>query len=135
MNKIILIGNLGRDPEMSYTPSGTAVTKFSLAVSKRVPKSQAGDRPQDNTDWFNIVAWSNLAETCNTYLRKGQKVYVEGRLSIRKYTNKDNVQQTSVDVIINEMEMLTPKNAQPQSGSGDNFLNDDGLSDLDDHPF
>jgi len=135
MNKIILIGNLGRDPEMSYTPSGTPVTKFSLAVSKRVAKSQAGDKPQDNTDWFNIVAWNNLAETCNTYLRKGQKVYVEGRLSIRKYTNKDNIQQTAVDVIINEMEMLTPKNAQPQSGSGDNFLNDDGLSDLDDHPF
>ncbi len=134
MNKIILIGNLGRDPEMSYTPSGTAVTKFSLAVSKRVAKSQTGEK-QDDTDWFNIVAWSKLAETCNQYLRKGQKIYVEGRLSVRKYNDRENVQRTAIDVIINEMEMLTPKGAQQQqSGSGDNFLNDD-LGDLDDHPF
>ena len=136
MNKIILIGNLGRDPEMSYTPSGTAVTKFSLAVSKRAPKSQTGEKPQDDTDWFNIVAWNQLAEVCNNYLRKGAKVYVEGRLSLRKYTDRENVQRTSVEVIINEMEMLTPKNTGTQQpGSGDNFLSDEGLGELGDHPF
>jgi single-strand DNA-binding protein len=129
MNKIILIGNLGRDPEMSYTPTGTAVTKFSLAVSKRVAKGKQQDGEPD-TDWFNIVAWSALAETCNTYLRKGQKVCVEGRLSIRKYQNKDNVQQTAVDVIISEMEMLSPKNGQQGQPAEDN-----SLGDLEDHPF
>lgn len=135
MNKIILIGNLGRDPEMSYTNNGTAVTKFSLAVSKRFAQSSTGERPQDDTDWFNITAFNKLAETCNTYLRKGNKVYVEGRLSVRKYNDREGIQRTSVDVTINEMEMLTPKSAQ-QSGSGGNFLNDDdGLGDLNEHPF
>jgi single-strand DNA-binding protein len=135
MNKIILIGNLGRDPEMAYSPSGTAVTKFSLAVSKRLPQSPTGERSQDDTDWFNITAFNKLAETCNNYLRKGQKVYVEGRLSVRKYNDREGVQRTSLDVVINEMEMLTPKNAQ-QSSSGGNFLSDDGgLGDLEEHPF
>lgn len=135
MNKIILIGNLGRDPEMSYTEKGTAVTKFSLAVSKRASRSQTGERPQDDTDWFNVTAFNQLAEICNNYLRKGQKVYVEGRLSIRKYTDRENIQRTAVDVTISDMEMLTPKSAQ-QSGSGGNFLSDDGgLGDLEDHPF
>src|SRR5450631_3980943 len=137
MNKIMLIGNLGRDPEMSYTPSGTALTKFSLAVSKRGSKSQqTSDKPQDDTDWFNIVAWDKLAEICNNYLRKGNKVYIEGRLNIRKYTDRDNVQRTAVDVVVSDMEMLTPKSAQQSGTSNDNFLGDDGgLGDLDDHPF
>ena len=135
LNKIMLIGNLGRDPEMSYTSSGIAVTKFSVAV-KRVSKSPTGER-QDETDWFNIVAFRNLAETCNNYLRKGHKVYVEGRLTQRKYTDRNNVERTAVEVIINDMEMLTPK-SQSQAGgsSSDNFLgDDDALGDLDDHPF
>jgi len=136
MNKIMLIGNLGRDPEMSYTPSGIAVTKFSLAVN-RVSKSPTGER-QEETEWFNIIAWRQLAETCNNYLRKGNKVFVEGRLSQRKYTDRNNVERTAVEVTINDMEMLTPKGqsqASPSSGS-DNFLgDDDSLGDLDDHPF
>ncbi len=133
MNKIILIGNLGRDPEMNYTPSGTAVTKFSLAVN-RTFKGQNGER-QTETEWFNIVAWNQLAETCSKYLQKGHKVYVEGRLSQRKYTDRNNVERTAIDVVINEMEMLTPRDRQQSSGS-DNFLGqDDALGDLDDHPF
>jgi len=133
MNKIILIGNLGRDPEMNYTQSGTAVTKFSLAVN-RISKSQSGER-QTETDWFNIIAWNQLAETCSKYLQKGHKVYVEGRLTQRKYTDRNNVERTAVEVIINEMEMLTPKDRQP-SPSSDNFIGqDDALGDLDDHPF
>jgi len=130
MNKIILIGNLGRDPEMSYTQNGTAVTKFSLAVTRRYGKSASGER---ETDWFNIVAWNQLAETCNNYLKKGQKVYVEGRLEQRKYTDKEGAPRTAIDVIINEMEMLTPKNQQPGS-AGPDYGGDD-LGELDDHPF
>src|SRR5579885_1948315 len=101
MNKMLLIGNLGRDPDMSYTPDGIAVTKFSLAVN-RITRSSAGER-QTETDWFSIVAWRQLAETCNTYLKKGQKVYVEGRLSQRKYTDKNGVERTAVEVTISDM--------------------------------
>jgi len=136
MNKIMLIGNLGRDPEMSYTPNGVAITKFSLAV-RRVGNTPTGER-QEDTDWFNIVAFRNIAETCNNYLRKGNKVYVEGRLTQRKYTDRNNVERTAIDVIINDMEMLTPKSqsqSQGGSSSSDNYLEDDSLGDLDDHPF
>jgi len=137
MNKIMLIGNLGRDPEMSYTSSGIAVTKFSMAVN-RVSKSSTGER-QDETEWFNIIAWRQLAETCNNFLRKGQKVFVEGRLTQRKYTDRNNVERTAVEVVINDMEMLTPKSQSQNQGSASNsdtFLdNDDSLGDLDDHPF
>ena len=136
MNKIMLIGNLGKDPEMNYTPSGVAVTKFSLAVN-RVTKSSTGER-QEETDWFNIVAWRQLAETCNTYLHKGSKVFIEGRLTQRKYTDKNGIDRWMVEVIINDMEMLTPKSAQ--GGSSDSFLagntdDTDPLGDLEDHPF
>jgi single-strand DNA-binding protein len=112
VNKIILIGNLGRDPEMNVTADGTPFTKFTLAVNRRT-KSSSGER---ETDWFNIVAWRQLAETCNTYLHKGSKVYIEGRLVQRKYTDKNGVERSTVDVIANDMEMLTPKG---QSSSGD----------------
>ncbi|MBV9705956.1 MAG: single-stranded DNA-binding protein, partial [Chloroflexi bacterium] len=78
MIKVILIGHLGQDPEMSYTPSGVAVTKFSLAIN-RITKSASGEK-QKETDWYNIVAWRQQAEVCNSYLRKGSKVYIEGRL-------------------------------------------------------
>ncbi len=112
LNKIMLIGNLGRDPEMNVTVDGTPITKFSLAVSRRT-KTNTGERHEE-TDWFYIVAWGQLAETCNTYLHKGSKVYIEGRLSQRKYTDKNGVERTSVDVIANNMEILTPKS--PQAG-------------------
>jgi len=134
MNKIMLIGNLGKDPEMNYTPSGVAVTKFSLAVN-RVTKSSTGEK-QEETEWFNIIAWRQLAETCNTYLHKGMKVYVEGRLTQRKYADRDGNPRVAIEVIVNDMEMLTPKSQQ--SAPTDQFLGeqDDGdLGDLEDHPF
>lgn len=103
MNKILLIGNLGRDPEANYTPSGTAVTRFTLAVTTRKTKGET------DTDWFTIVAWDKLAEICNTYLTKGQKVFIEGRLQMRKYTDKTGVERTAIEVIASGMEMLSPK--------------------------
>ena len=133
MNKIMLIGNLGKDPEMNYTPSGVAVTKFTLAVN-RVTKSQSGER-QEETEWFNIVAWRNLAETCNTYLKKGSKAFIEGRLTQRKYTDRNGVERTAIEVIANEMEMLTPRDRQSSGSSADTFAGDDALGDLDEHPF
>src|SRR5439155_24274018 len=107
MNKIMLIGNLGRDPEMNYTPSGVAVTKFSLAVN-RITKSSTGEKEKE-TEWFNIVAWQKLAEICNQYLHKGDKVYIEGRVQQRKYTDRNGVERNAFDVIANDMEMLTTK--------------------------
>lgn len=118
---------------MTYTDKGVPITKFTLAVTRRFGKSASGER---ETDWFNITAWNQLAETCSKYLQKGQKVYVEGRLEPRKYTDKTGVERTVLDVIINEMEMLTPKSQQQQSGGAGNFGSpDDSLGDLDDHPF
>jgi len=107
LNKIMLIGNLGRDPELSYTPEGVAVCKFSLAVN-RTYKTSSGER-REETEWFNIVAWRGLAETCNTYLRKGAKAYVEGRVQQRKYTDKNGVERVALEVVAGEMEMLDPK--------------------------
>jgi single-strand DNA-binding protein len=133
MNKIMLIGNLGRDPEMNYTPNGTAIAKFSLAVN-RVTKSATGER-QEETEWFYIVAWQQLAERCSTYLKKGQKVFIEGRLSTRKYTDRNGVERTAVEVIANDMEFLTPKDRQGSASSSDILSGDDGLGDLEDHPF
>jgi single-strand DNA-binding protein len=110
LNKILLIGNLGRDPEMSYTPSGSAVTKFSVAVSRRWTEKASGERKEE-TQWFNVVAWEKLAETCNQYLRKGAKVYLEGRMMSRKYTDKDHIERTVWEVVLNDMQMLEPKEA------------------------
>ncbi len=105
LNKIMLIGNLGRDPELNVTSEGTPVTKFSLAVSR---KTSTGEK---ETEWFNIVAWRQLAEICERYLHKGSKVYIEGRLTQRKYTDREGVQRTAVDVIANDMQMLDSKPA------------------------
>ena len=129
LNKIMLIGNLGKDPDMSYTPQGTPITKFTLAVNRRSKDRDTGERREETT-WFNIVAWNQLAETINTYLHKGSKVYIEGRMTSRKYTDKDGVERTAWEVTANEMEMLDPKGA---SQGGD--LGGSGGSTPDDIPF
>ena len=107
LNKIMLIGNLGRDPELNVTSDGTPVTKFSLAVNRRY---KGGDGEQkEETEWFNIVAWRQLAEICERYLHKGSKVYIEGRLTQRKYTDREGVQRIAVEVIASDMKMLDKK--------------------------
>ena len=116
LNKIMLIGNLGRDPELQVTSDGTPFTRFSLAVSRNY-KTSSGEK-REETEWFNIVAWRQLAETCESYLHKGSKVYIEGRLTQRKYTDKEGIQRTSVEVIANDMKMLDSKSA---SGGADSF--------------
>jgi single-strand DNA-binding protein len=115
LNKIMLIGRLGKDPELNVTTEGTPVTKFTLAVNRNT-KTSTGERKEE-TEWFNIVAWRQLAETCERYLHKGSKVYIEGRLTQRKYTDREGVQRISVDVIANEMEMLDSKPASSSSES------------------
>jgi single-strand DNA-binding protein len=115
LNKIMLIGNLGKDPDFNITPDGTPVAKFSLAVN-RYAKSSSGERKEE-TEWFNIVAWRQLAEICEKYLHKGSKVYIEGRITQRKYTDKEGVQRIAVDVIASEMEMLDSKATSGGSGN------------------
>ena len=101
---IIIAGNVGKDPEMRYTPSGRPVTTFTVAVS-RSWNSADGERHSE-TEWFNIVAWGNLAEICKQYLTKGQQVYIEGRLQTRRWDDKEGQKHTSVEIVANEMMML-----------------------------
>lgn len=117
MNKLTIIGNLGRDPEMRFTPSGQAVTKFSVA-STRQYKNQAGEQVKETT-WFSVEAWGKLAEICNQYLKKGSKVYVEGRLKPDKstgsphiYEKKDGTSGTSYEVAAISVEFLSSVDAQ-----------------------
>lgn len=120
LNKVQIIGNLGADPEMRYTPSGSAVTNFRVAVSRN--RRGADGNMVDETEWFRCVAWDSagykLAEICNEYLRKGHKVYVEGRLQSRKYTNKDGVEMTSMEIVVNDMVMLTGRDESGEMGQG-----------------
>ena len=117
LNKIMLIGNVGKDPELQVTSEGTLFTRFSLAVNRSY-KSSSGEKVEE-TEWFNIVAWRQLAEICERYLHKGSKVYIEGRLTQRKYTDKEGIQRTTVDVIATDMEMLSPKPASSNMEEGE----------------
>jgi single-strand DNA-binding protein len=124
LNKILLIGNLGKDPELNVTAEGTPVTKFSLAVNRSY-KTNSGEKKEE-TEWFNIVAWRQLAEICERYLHKGSKVYIEGRLTQRKYTDREGVQRTAVEVIASDMQMLSPKQTGATSlTESDPFLPDE----------
>ena len=115
MNKIIVIGYLGRDPEMRYTPSGQAVTSFSVASSRRYRTSDGEQR--DETEWFNVSAFGRLSEICNQYLTRGQQVYVEGRLRGRSYTDRDGQPRYSLDIMLTEMQMLG-RRGDNEYGSG-----------------
>lgn len=104
LNKVQIIGHLGKDPEMRYTPSGRPVTTFTVAVSRSW--NSADGEHHAETEWFNVVAWSNLAETCKQYLAKGRRVYIEGRLQTRRWDDKEGQKHSSVEIVANEMLML-----------------------------
>jgi single-strand DNA-binding protein len=104
LNKVMIIGYLGRDPEMRYTPSGRPVTSFSVATS-RTWTSAEGER-REETEWFNVVAWGNLAEICKTHLSKNQQVYVEGRLQTRGWEDDTGKKHFRTELVANEMILL-----------------------------
>lgn len=104
LNKVMIIGHLGRDPEMRYTPNGRPVTSFSVATSRTWTSSE-GDR-REETEWFNVVAWGNLAEICKAHLAKGQQVYVEGRLQTRGWEDEDGKKHFRTELVANEMILL-----------------------------
>lgn len=110
LNKVMLIGNLGRDPDLRYTPSGRPVVTFSLASSRNWVTADGTRR--DATEWFDIVAWGRLAEICKQYLAKGSRVYVEGRLKTHEWSDKHGQRQSRVEVVANEMIMLDTRSSE-----------------------
>lgn len=110
MNKVYLIGNLTRDPEMRATQSGVSVCNFSIAVNRRYKNPQTG---QTETDFFNIVAWRQLADLCGKFLMKGKKVAVVGSIQTRTYEAQDGSKRTAFDIVADEVEFLTPAGEAP----------------------
>lgn len=113
LNKAMLIGNLGREPEMRYTPDGKPIATFSVATSRS--RRDPNGNWMDETEWHRIVAWDRLAETASQYLHKGSKVYVEGRIQSRKYTDNGGVERTVYEIVANDLTLL---DRRTESGEG-----------------
>jgi len=135
LNRVQLIGNLGKDPELSYTASGVAVAKFSIATGERW-KDQEGN-VQERTEWHNIVVWRKLAEVCGQYLKKGSRVYIEGRLQTRSWDDKNTgVKRYTTEIIGDDMIMLDSKGSAPAAVSeGEAVENESGEQQKEDLPF
>ncbi len=116
INKVILVGNLGSDPEIRYTGSGTAVCNFSLATSESY-KDRDGNQVE-NTEWHRIVAWARLAEICGEYLKKGRQVYIEGQLQTRQWEDKDGNTKYTTEIKAREMQMLGGRDDNGGGGGG-----------------
>jgi len=127
LNKVMLIGRLGRDPEMRYTPSGRPVTTFSLATSRTWNTSEGERRTE--TEWFNVVAWGSLAEICKQFLIKGQQVYVEGRLQTRHWEDTEGNKHSVTEIVANEMIMLGERRETNSTGA------EYGVEEEDEFPF
>ena len=109
VNKVILVGHLGKDPEIRYTPSGLAVANFSLATTERV-----GQDREERTEWHRIVTFGRLAEICGEYLSKGKQIYIEGRIQTRDWEDRDGNKRYTTEIVANQMQML----GSPGSGGG-----------------
>ena len=105
VNKVILVGRLGRDPEVRYTPSGAAVANFSVATSEEWKDKDTGEK-QERTEWHRIVAWRRLGEICGEYLHKGSQVYIEGRLQTKSWEDRDGNKRYTTEVVAQNMQML-----------------------------
>ena len=135
VNKVTLIGNLGKDPELRYTSSGVAVATFSMATSESW-KDPEGNT-QERTQWHSIVAWRKLAEIVGEYLKKGSKIYLEGRLQYRNYDDKNGVKRYVTEIVMDEMVMLDSRGggASQQQDSGSSQLPEETGGKVDDLPF
>jgi single-strand DNA-binding protein len=123
LNKVMIIGRVGRDPEMRYTPSGRPVTTFSLASSRSWNTADGGKRTE--TEWFNVVAWSNLAEICKQFLVKDRLIYVEGRLQTRHWEDPEGNKHSSIEIVANEMIMLDERREGNHTGEAFDEVSDD----------
>ena len=117
INKAIILGNLGQDPTIRYTAGGAAVTSFSIATSETWKDKNTGE-PQERTEWHNVVFFGKLAEIAGQYLKKGSKIYIEGKLQTRKWTDKNGIDRYTTEIIANEMQMLGGNNQQQGGGYG-----------------
>jgi single-strand DNA-binding protein len=133
LNKVILIGRLGRDPEMRFTPSGRAVTNFTMATNE-VWTDQSGER-QERTEWHRIVTWGKLAENCAKLLSKGKLVYVEGRLQTRSWDDKDGNKRYTTEIIANNMQILSPLESSEARDLGEPGTSESEPEGFDDIPF
>jgi len=135
VNKVILIGNLGADPEVRYTQSGTAVANFRIATTETWKKD--GEK-EEQTEWHRIVTFARLAEICGEYLSKGSKVYIEGRIQTRKWEDRDGNPRYTTEIVAREMKMLSPRGAG-EGGQTGGFKEEPPLPDVppmgDDVPF
>jgi len=127
VNKVTLIGNLGRDPEVRYAPSGAAICNVAIATSRNWKDKTSGER-QEETEWHRVVFYDRLAEIAGEYLKKGKSVYIEGRLKTRKWTDKDGVEKYTTEIIAQEMTMLGSREGGGGGGGGGSGGGDDGYS-------
>ena len=139
INKVILIGRLGSDPEIRYTPSGVAVANFSVATSEEWKDKDSGEK-KERTEWHRIVAWRRLGEICGEYLSKGKQVYVEGRIQTRSWEDKDGNKKYTTEIIANDIQFLGSRDvsdrSKPSGGGGGDFQGAPGPGPEDDDiPF
>jgi len=135
LNKIMLIGNLGKDPEVKYTPSGVNIARFSLATSDKVKK---GDYWEDKTEWHNIVLFGKLAENAGNYLKKGLTVYIEGRISTNSWEDDNGVKKYRTEILGNSMKILSKKDVAEQNSAPynpDEVDNGETVNDMIELPF
>ena len=117
VNKVILIGNLGKDPEVRYAPSGSAICNITVATSRQWKDKTSGEK-QEETEWHRVTFFDRLAEVAGEYLKKGKSVYIEGRLKTRKWTDKEGVERYSTDILADEMKMLGSREGGDDAGGG-----------------
>jgi single-strand DNA-binding protein len=119
VNKVILIGRLGKDPELRYTPGGQPVASFTLATSERW-NDKNGQR-QEKTEWHTVVVWAKLAELVNKYLKKGSAAYVEGRITTRSWDDRDGNKKYKTEIVANQIQFLSGGGGEPSSGGAENY--------------
>jgi len=127
VNKVLLIGRLGADPEVRYAPSGSAVANFNLATNRSYKDKEGG--VQEQTDWHKIVAWSRLAEFAKQYLRKGMRVYVEGRVQYREWQDQNGVKRYGTDIVANDIQILESLAGRAETGASESLEEDLQLPD------
>ena len=123
MNKVMLIGNVGKEPEVRYVDQGVAVARISLATTERGYTLQNGTQVPDHTDWHSVILWRRLAEIVEKYVHKGDKIYVEGRIRYRAYDTQKGERRYVTEVLVDNMELLSPK-PEPTGDNHDNSEND-----------
>lgn len=135
VNKVILIGNVGKDPEIKTFDNGNSVATFSLATTEKGYTAQNGTQVPDRTEWHNIVCWRGLAKIVNQYVKKGSKLYIEGKLRSRSYDDQNNIKRYITEIYVDDLKMLGSRTQSTQSTLDQNGLSDFPANGEDDLPF